>query len=144
MLARKAKAVGLVREDPRWKAERQNRITEYFEVIKGSFWPMVSHSRGADGREEANQDLFSVAELATELATAMTLSEHDFQFFWHKTGEEFVTAAHQAVESSVSPEELESRGGRITLVAAPGVVIKTKNENPSPRCVLRAKVLVNL
>jgi len=131
-------------DDARWDQFRHTKVNEHFQALKQSIWALAPDEKTRTEMHEAGHfDLFSLLELAWELATKMYLSRADFYFSWPDVGEKFSADSH--VDLAVDhPGILEpARFGRIRVAVTPGVTMrKPEGMRIVPKGILKANVLV--
>jgi len=132
-----------IRAHRMWEEYRRTHLKELVAEVKTATWNLILDDMPTKTREQANSDLFSIAEVAMDVAEKVMLSEHDFQFTWYDAGEKYTEAIHHAINHPVPIAELVAENWRIQVGITPGITARAlSGMNIVPQRVLRAKCLV--
>lgn len=143
ILDRRASLVLTMLDDPRWDQFRHTKVNEHFQALKSSIWALAPDSKTFSEMDEAAHfDLFSLLEMAWELATKMYLSRADFYFSWPSAGDSFSVESHvDIIADSGGPET--PRYAHVKLAVTPGVTMrKPEGMRIVPKGIVKANVLV--
>ncbi|KAK1830756.1 hypothetical protein QBC39DRAFT_103140 [Podospora conica] len=142
LLDRRAVLILSMLDNARWDQFRHTKVNEHFQAIKQAVWALCpDDNRRGEMHENAHFDLFSMIEVAWELATKMYLSRADFYFSWPEIGDKYTPEIHDLADRPTPGQELKY--GRVRLAVTPGVTMrKPEGMRVVPKGILKATVLV--
>jgi hypothetical protein len=139
LLQRQRAIITQIRSSPKWTKFRLHRLQQLYTDLKSIVWTLIPIDNETV-RRTTDYDIHSLTEKALDLAGDAVVSEHDFDFGWHRSGEVFTSSSHEIVKGG--KVEGNEADWRVKLGITPSVTAR-KMEGMSilPRLVLKAQVL---
>lgn len=139
LLQRQRAILTQIRSSPKWTKFRLHRLQQLYTDMKNMVWTLFPIDNETV-RRTTDYDIHSLTEKALDLAGDAVMSEHDFGFGWHRSGEVFTSSSHELVKGG--KVEGNEADWRVKLGITPSVTARQmEGMSILPRLVLKAQVL---